>query len=460
MEPSQFDDFIKSNTQDELPVPTELSWENMNFTLPPAKRKRRILPWMLFFLIGAVGMGSGLWYVYQHDNTQSQPVPENDPIGIQSQNSKISPPKEDASVDMTHPQDAGENTITGNNAENQKTFKPERLAKADMAHPQDAGENTIPGNNAISQKTFKTERLAKTDVEEGKPLSLSQAPKSNDIESAKAETLSLTDPSLLDSTQETSPVRRDLPAPCAFLNVLPVGPVRSTSSENRLTVSSHAHADPDTKHAAKSMALLVSIGTNKAQMNHSSASLNDAETPAWGNSYQILLEKELKNNWLFSIGLGYRRLHSTFYFEKDLGTYVNFSQRQVIRQTRRVFHNNYVDMASLNVGVGKQFIISPRWQSQFLMYLSPSYRFRYTGRAIDDSESIIALGPNTVAQNKWLLNADAALRFSYSLNKTDLIVGVYLSQSLAKSDLFSGSNNTTTVQPRVFGLNLGIKRAL
>ena len=63
MEPSQFDDFIKSNTQDELPVPAELSWENMNFTLPRAKRKRRILPWMLFFLIGAVGMGSGLWYV-------------------------------------------------------------------------------------------------------------------------------------------------------------------------------------------------------------------------------------------------------------------------------------------------------------------------------------------------------------------------------------------------------------
>ena len=33
MESTEFNDFIKANTKDDLPVPTELNWENMNFNL-------------------------------------------------------------------------------------------------------------------------------------------------------------------------------------------------------------------------------------------------------------------------------------------------------------------------------------------------------------------------------------------------------------------------------------------
>ena len=69
MEYSQFDDFIKSNTKDELSAPEELSWDNMNFSLPPAKRKRRILPWLLLLLLG-VGLTISLigYTYYQNSN--------------------------------------------------------------------------------------------------------------------------------------------------------------------------------------------------------------------------------------------------------------------------------------------------------------------------------------------------------------------------------------------------------
>ena len=428
METSQFDDFFKSKTQDELPVPTELSWENMNFPLPPAKRKRRIFPWLLFFLVGAVGIGSVLWYVNRHDNIQSSSLPKNDPTGIQNQNGKISSEKEEAGLEM--------------------------------AHSQDAGENAVPRNNATDQEISKTERPTGIETKEAKPLSLDQASKSDDLESAIAETPDLTASTLLADAKENNRINGESLAPFPFLNLLPVEPIHSTSPEKPLTPFSHAHPALHTKHAAKPVALLVSAGTNMAHMNHSRANLNDAETPDWGNSYQILLEKEVKDNWLISIGLGYQRLHTTFNYEKDLGTYDNFSQWQVIRRTRRVFHNNYFDLVALNLGGGKQFKLSPRWRGQLMMYLSPSHRLSYTGRSLDDSEAIIVLDPNTVAPNKWLWNADAALRFSYNLNKTALIIGFNLSQSLTKSDLLSGGNNMATVQPRVLGLNLGIRRSI
>lgn len=443
MEPSQFDDFIKSNSKDELPVPTELSWENMNFTLPKAKRKRRILPWMLFLLIGSVGVGSGLWYVYQRDNTQSQSLPKNNPIAIQSQDSAISLEKESTSVDMARTQDASENTLTRNNVANQETFKKEQLAGIEM------------------EMVTETKTETKTETEEVNLLSLSQDAKSNDLESAKADAPNGAASPLLASAEETSQTPSESLAPCSFLNVSLTGPIRSTSSENHVTLPFDAYNDSQkADQQTKSVALLASIGVNRAQMNHSNPRMHSAEAPDWGNSYQILLEREVKDNWLVSVGLGYQQLHTTFYFEKDLGTYVNFSQGQIIRQTRRVFHNNYFELVSLNVGGGKQFRLSPRLEGQFMMYLSPSHLLSYTGKFLDDSELIVELDPNTVAQNKWLWNADAALRFSYKLNKTDLMIGVNLTQALSKSDFLSGSNAMMTVQPRVFGLNLGIKRTI
>ena len=428
MELSKFDKFIKSNIKDDLPVPSELSWENMNFVLPPAKQKRRILPWVLFLLIITLGVAIGILYMSQHDNNQSQPLAKNDPINIHTQNSKISLKKEETSKDI--------------------------------ANNQVATEKTFTDNSAINEETFITERLAIVEIEEAKPFSLGQAKRSNDIESAKSETQDLSASSLPASTEKTNQILRKLLAPSALLSVLPPKPILYTSSQSHFTFSFSAQNDSKTEQLPKSRSLLLSIGTNRSKMNHSNPRMNNTETPAWGNSYQILFEQEVKDNWLISIGLEYQRLHTTFYFEKDLGTYVNFSRLQVIRQTRRVFHNNYFELVSLNLGGGKQFKFSPRWQGQLLMYLSPSHRLSYTGRYIDDSGAIIALDANSVAQNKWLWNADAALRFSYNLNKTDLIIGVTLSQSLTKSDLLSGSDNMTTVQPQVFGLNLGIKRAL
>jgi hypothetical protein len=524
MEPTNFDDFIKSNSKNDLPVPPELNWENMNFTLPPAKRKRRILPWMLFLLIGSLGIGSVLWYVYQQDINQSQSLSKNDPIGIQNQHSNSIPKKEDTFADKAQPQAAGENTITPNKLRNQDTFNIEPLNSAAIARPQDAGKQTVNRNNATNQEKFKTEPITRVDVaprrdagdnsvnrnkvtnqeklkaerlaridnvtlkdagdnadnrdnvtnqeklkterptrtatEGGKSIPVNRAAKSNDIAYTKAATPHQNAPSQPDSTEKPSQTRAKLPEPNASPNVVPVTPVQSTSSENKFAASPNSPADANIKLLRKPVSLLVSIGINKTQMNHNNARLNNAVTPAWGNSFQVLLERELKNNWLFSIGLGYQRLHTTFYFEKDLGKFVNAAELVVIRKTRQVFHNNYFDLISLNIGVGKQFQFSPRWNGQVLMYVSPTRRLNYTGRSLDDSESVVTYDPNLGSQKKWLLNADAAFRLSYKLKKTDLIMGFNLSQSLTKSELQSAGNSTTTVQPRVFGLNLGIRRTL
>lgn len=457
MEPTNFDDFIRSNSKNDLPVPSELNWENMNFTLPPAKRRPRMLLLVLFLLIGALGTGSVLWYLHQRDSTQSQSRSKNDSPGIQNQNSKTILKKEDVSIDTAHPIDVAENRVTRNNATNQETPKMQRPASADVVRPRDAGENRVTRNNSRNRDPFKTKRLARAGIEQAKPLSLNQAAKSNDIEYAKAATLRQTEPAQLDSTEKTNQPRLKLLEPYALPKILPVKAIGSTSSENQPAVS-HTDADSNTKRATKPIALLVSIGMNKAQMNHNGARLNDAVTPAWGNSFQILLEYELKNNWLLSIGLGYQRLHTTFNFEKDLGRFVNSSRLEVIRKTRYVFHNNYVDLVSLNLGGGKQFKLSPRWHGQFLMYLSPTRRLGYTGKFLDNSDSVVTFDPNAVVQKKWLLNADAAFRFSYSLKKTDLIIGVNFSQSLTKSNLQSAGSSTTIVQPRVLGFNVGIRR--
>jgi hypothetical protein len=457
MEYSKFDDFIKSNTKDDLPVPEELSWDNMDFPLPPAKRKRRILPWLLFFLLFTGLTISGIWYIYRQKSNGTglsrlesiaSKEPQNNEVDFESgfpvqhneQFHKIAPDDISANIKIESPQSIHKVYDT-------KTIKDDRA------------QETVALNNAKFQETSKPRHIQSEEIRIDENMVLGSTLESNEIAAEMADIFTPLEDLYSVGEQKSKQF------PIAALPMRPLSSdlrieyISSPSMEYSPGLLLGEQDDITVKQEKKHRYLLLSIGMNTAQLDHSSPILKDAEVSDWGNRYQILFEQEVKNNWLAGVGLAYHRIHSTLTFEKELGTYVNFSEGQIIRQIRHVFHNNYFDFISLNLGVGKQFNLKSRWRTQGSINFSPSYRLMHTGKSITDNETIIDLTPGAIAQNKWIWNAEASWSVSYRLKETVVFCGVNISQTLNKIPLFLNDNNMT-IQPRIYSLNLGIKRTL
>ncbi|MFM9950706.1 MAG: hypothetical protein ACKV1O_22405 [Saprospiraceae bacterium] len=457
MEFSKFDEFIKSNAKDELSAPDELSWDNMNFPLPPAKRKRRILPWFLFLLVGAGLTISAVWHAYRQDGNGMELIGLENSISTERQNNEA-----DVEAGFSDQHEEPFRQITTD--EISTGYEIESLQSTHTVPymrtlPGKRKEQIIVAGHAKYQDTSNPIYTPGEEIKTEKNMASGSPSGSNDTTPARADiSTSLENFPAADEQKSKQFALETLPMR-PLLNDLRIDYLSSRSMEQFPEPSLAKQKDGLVKQEDKQKFLLLSIGMNTAQLDHSSPILQDAETAEWGNRYQISFEQEVKNNWFIGAGLAYHRIHSTFTFDKDLGTYINFSEGLVIRQTRHIFQNNYFDFISLNLGASKQFNLKSRWYTQISINFSPSYRLRHTGKLIDDTETIIHLAPGTIAQNKWIWNAEAGWSVSYRFKAADVFCGVNISQALNKIPLFLNNDNRT-IQPRIFSLNLGIKRTL
>ncbi len=422
MEHSQFDKFIRANAEKELAVPSELDWDNMTIPLPEQKRKRRLLPfWLLFIMfLGGLGIGSFKYLQQTEVAISSFSIPT---AGLPQSTvaKKIGSTNQDV-----RPQDQVESTAGRSilvpvtvQAESDLTTSSFPTGETQVYHEERADHDLLaPTTPALSQETTKTT---------SEPATQAMAPQSI-VHSTNIDVL---------KTEFKFPIQPLTAHSISFnLSKLPQARVQALKGTG---------------------SIIISYGLNRSRLDYNNALREQTEAPAWGHMTQLLWERDLGKQYFMSIGLAYQQLHTTFSFREDLGTYINFSERQVIKQTRRVFHNNYLELLSLQVGAGRNFPLGPQLKSQVILHFSPTYRLAQQGRTIDDNESVIDLDDTTLTSDKLLWNANASWRLAYQLPNIDLFVGAMFTQSVTKARLLSDQEKM--IKPRALSFIIGIQRS-
>jgi hypothetical protein len=206
--------------------------------------------------------------------------------------------------------------------------------------------------------------------------------------------------------------------------------------------------------------LQVAFGWTIHQNNYNSSlqseRLKMAEEIAVGHSANFSLNHKLSAKSFLRVGLTYQKLHNTFTNREYLGVFVNQATFAEVERTRYIFHNNYFENLSLNIGVGKSFSIIRNLELETVFQISPSLRLKEEGRVFNDELAIVFIEENAPSKSiYWNLGAD--LNMVYQLNRSKLFAGLIFSQSLSRLKIIEGSDLTR--QPRILTLNLGIRRS-
>lgn len=410
MEYSQFDNFVKKNTEEELTLPQGLEWDNMDIELP--KKREQVFSPLLLLTLGFLGLIVGVLLLqknYWHKEREG--------------NTKVN------TLNIDSKEDCQELIFVSNTVNEPTTVtipvKPDaHLPLSTIAQPKKLElqqEEMIPPST-ISPVDF----INKIDNREIDYQSSSTPPTTIEKLSSK--------PIKALTFNPESKIEKRTPA-------IPKEELGKSVLTPKLTVA-------------------VSAGVNYGGMNYDKDKQRASSSSNWGSSYQLSVEYALKKNWFLSIGGAYDRIHSTLYNQQALGTYerIDSNVRSVILQTREVYHNNYYEMVALQLGVGKSFRLTDRWSGQIMLNIAPTYRRAFSGKVLDNSDEVLALEPNLLSAQNWSWTAGAGMRFTYRAGTTDLFLHLGMRRSISKIDVLTDSNLSS--QPHLIHLSLGIRKDL
>lgn len=423
MENIDFDKYIRSFTQQELKVPKELDWENMNIPLPKDEKKKRPIIFFWWGLATVFFIGSAIVYLFFQQKVIN-PIQTNSTVINETLNDKTLSNKIQEKAQSKEVNNNNVTTISLSNIEQKETSN--SILNYDSQH------------SPINQKTSQGE-IAKI-VGATDQIKLSSNKKNTKYQSP-----------LLHSNERKLFDVKSIAIPLHYI-VVP-------EFEIMELVGSPTIIHKDEKKTKNKNSVLLSFGLNTTNSTYSSSLqanvLEVAESSEWSNSAQIIFQRQLSNGFFTSFGLGYHKLHSTFSFSEDLG--VTLDNLQKIQQTKHVFHNNYFQFFELKMGLGKTIYFGKKKKmgSQIALHLNPSFKLNSEGRTLDDNESIIDIEEYDSEQNWfWTTSGDLKLFYQYKSNKIFTSVGI--NQSISKLKVIN--NSELKNQQRMIIFNLGLMK--
>ena len=423
MDHSKFDQFIRSNSHEELSTPPGLDWEEMNIPIPPPEKKKRRFFFLWLLLAGTGFALFGLWAL---------------------SGDKIS-------SDIT--------TQTNKALNDSKTISSNTLTS-------EIPSEVIPANHSVSSSATIAQKIivpAKPEITEQKTENNTV---SSSLESRQKKHIVLTDaaPSDKRSSNILEPSPRIpaitiplLAAPGYYLENLSGNDNSNVEESDSITFLS----EEDLTKNANFWSLSVSYGLNSSQNVYSNTvqkeALENADDLALGSTYHLQLEQHFRKHVFWYTGLSFQRLHSTFYYEKFLGFEDNFADLIRTSRTRKVYHNNYLHLLELNLGLGKSFFPKNKIGLDLSIQLNPTLSFNPRGRTLDEELNII----NIEDQNsgvQWMFSAGTRLDLRYNFKTSSISLGLGYTQVLSKLQIISDSDLTN--QPRVLELRIGLRKRL
>ena len=472
MNNSEFDKYIQSHTEKELVPPTDLNWDNMNIPFPNKKSKERKWYFLIigFGLLLAIGFILQYQYFSQDENITSK-IDEitsgDEKMGVSNPAiNRDLPNHKNDKIEAGNPIDKG-NDISKPESKTKSRVKIQQsnFSKNELENKSNNYEANINRNEILNKKDVFGQELHN---QEKKLIGNSNSDLTN-FQKVPNDNQNNHSSILKEDTEKSSKnlkVNNSSPNENRFFEILNLkylpllvtDPIKLESSL-ALNISNPLNFQTEISKNSK-FDLQVAFGWTIHQNNYNSSlqseRLKMAEEIAVGHSANFSLNHKLSAKSFLRVGLTYQKLHNTFTNREYLGVFVNQATFAEVERTRYIFHNNYFENLSLNIGVGKSFSIIRNLELETVFQISPSLRLKEEGRVFNDELAIVFIEENAPSKSiYWNLGAD--LNMVYQLNRSKLFAGLIFSQSLSRLKIIEGSDLTR--QPRILTLNLGIRRS-
>ncbi len=374
---NKFDDYIKNLLNEEWSLPDDLQWDQMDIETPEPKKKRRFIFWIP--VLAGLGIFTlvFLWW-NQQDSTElavQTEVVATSPKDQSTERTPVTSNKEATTASST--QSASLETPPAVTKTATKDIKPAQTESSKQVStiPSSPGTATIQASNNVSTKP--TEEYINTN-KKSNPQNLLDHKKGEEISSTE----SIISP-ILDKEKKAYSSKRII-SPFDLLDPLAITPLVSIPFSFPPKVFEISDKEIDPKQRKTGFKLAVLGGVNGIQLSIAADSpLADKNAAAYGNSFSLQVQKELKNNFALVVGFGYDELHTTFSLHRDIGTEVDLVRRVRITTCETIFHNNFTNIGSLNVGINKQINIGQRLQVHLGALATPSYILAASGKSLD-----------------------------------------------------------------------------
>ncbi|MEM1001867.1 MAG: hypothetical protein AAGH46_04380 [Bacteroidota bacterium] len=441
----QFDDFIKKNTQKEIQVPDELSWDNMNIPIPK-KKKRRFLPFFLLCLGFLIGVGATLFWLTKQDahNTST----------ISQANFQTSIPEQIPTT--SHSIEASTATTTNNDVQEEKIESIENISKgADFniklkkEAPQASTAKKNSKHNILNSTTIlnkeqhprliSKEELVETDFSENKYNN------------------NLNDPLLLPTCPKLGIVNSHLDS-LATINRLPISLLPLKTRSLPKSNNSDKIIEPT---SPSRLSIYFASGylrtNNHYKKGPQTETLSTAETTGHGMALNLGIRFKLNKTLFLTSEFSYQKLSSFFMYTENLGTETDPTQFKQVTRLRHICHNNSIETLGLNIGLGKDFLLGRQWGSQMILAFSSNYQLKSNGRMINDDLSVYDMS-NHQYPERIIYNLHLSTGAFFQFKKFKLIGSIAWQQGLNSVRLLD--NSDLEFSPSALNLSLGIEKRL
>ena len=442
MENSDFDKYIRSHTEKDLTPPMDLNWENMNIPLPSEKKKDRAIYFYfigLLILVGGLYLFSNQYSTTQDDIVEQGLMPENN-ISLESKtsvNKELEAEKQYNSENIENEKESIVNLNSNTSKEfliqktkkNSSSISQNRMATQQNISKKNIESQFVPTNQSALSKASFNKMIKKDLTKDAIDIEKITQPKNKLSQPLAINSIVFT---FLPFTNETQYV--DIPLRWETKDF------KRESLNNGLT-------------------LQLGYGLNTFQSNFNPSSqtelLQSAEDIAYGHAVNLKLKYHFKHKIYASLGFTYQKLHNTFSYREDLGVVNNLVDFTKVHRTKVIYHNNYFENISINIGVGKAFLLTKYLGFDIALQLNPTLGLSSEGRTLNDELQVVYI-ENFQPSKKLFLSAGTSIDVFYKVKNNKIFAGAGFTQTLSKVNLIQNSN--LSYQPRILTFNIGFGR--
>lgn len=461
-----FDKYIRKHTQNDLPVPDGLDWENMNFQLPEKKKKDRKVLWFLFLGMMIGGLFIGLLFyptssIKENSLSIDTQQEAKDVTVTKKESKKLS--NQESSENTTKP--TIENSQANSNEFNPFDAKPKQVKKvidaknitsSTIKSSKNTSNSFLTSNhgikNQIDKKVFDVKRInEKTNAE----ISFNENILSDLIETNKIDTLKLeimvsekVKESQLDQLIKTLSKPNQIASLIHFVSI----------ENNRIYNLPIINMVEAKNSVSNKFSMYVASGYNYSMSDYhqgvQAPLMSEAISAGHGYRFTVGSNYYLNNKFFFSSGLTFQKLKTYFKYNEDLGTEYSVQLSSEVHRVRHICHNNETDYAGVKFGIGKDFDFSPRFGGQVNLSILSEYQLRSDGRLINENETVFRM-EDFKTFDRLNYSIETGLGIYWRWNQSKIIGNLGWQNSLSKSKIFEHSDLAYSV--RVLHLSLGIE---
>ena len=440
-ENKKFDGYIKGLFEEDPEIPSELSWEAMDFDLPNAKvdkqsnRRYLLLLLLLLFLIS-----TALVYVGSYGNEEvkallSRPSPT-------QASDKMEKPHTEEQISIHHTEEL---SVPANGEERSKALNSPSIesTKTFITTQENKPSNFRNSAKNLARNSTSKKVISANDQVEDQINSIEKTPEGigtniNNESTKIASSFSSKLATNLYQDLARQTVQTFSSIPLSKLNLL-------APKELALALKPSLRTPNHVNKKFGIEAVFFGYGYNSFDLSiEESSSLKNKLNSVLSQSYKAGVRLHLTNKWKMNIMLRYDRFHSTLEYTRDLEPRIDAARLIKIYRKEMIFNNNYTNTIALQAGVERNFHLFNRLNLYGGIGLAPTYTMSSTGKTTDDLTLSALMDDRQV--NKLSLSGALSAGVVFPINRSINLELAYQFNKFIGSEIFINNGSSTTQQ--------------